>query len=829
MLKRVLSFLTVLFLSLFSLGAIKSITTEHFEILFYDSSSETAKAIAQICDEEYEKLTEFFGRNPELHIPVYITEKVKQFNAYFSSYPSNHIVFYDAAVTSENIFNYKETIRSVFGHELTHAFNYNLRSGVWKALARIFGDPVTSGPFLYEDSFFIEGLAVYYESSGGSGRLNDPFFYQKLKQMKADGVFPSWTQVHGNSDLYPSGNRAYMYGSFFLQYLSKAYGEEKLLDYYNRADHISTFSFNPINSLFEKVYGVDSGTVWSNFQNSINVPESFEEGITVNAEKQIYNDLTYRDGYWYALSSTNGKLTRYNGDFSEKEVLLTAPNNSGNFDISRSGAIAIPITTENKARVMLKGTDIRTDMECRYVCFVYPDGEEKLFTAWSEGLSMNLSTAGDDRIIRLGSAPVYDLCALDDSCVAVLYNRDGRDTLATVDVVSMEMTDYVLPETYRFRFLSCTGGELYMTCVPAEMDAPTFAMCAKAVIRDGKCEVYVSQNILDGGVYMPVKDNSDTFLYEARHADGNILCTAEICDFNYIATVIPETSEEQRVRELSFSIKEKSRLSTLMRGLIVPIAYDQKTNLAGAGLTWITTDPTETFGISASAGYSLGKNNWPFAKLTLADTKTIPVTLSVSSVMLTPSANVFLHTNLALEYSHELGHSGQLIKIKDSVSLSSLASWSSFTNNASIAYYNQKRTGLGPFDIVGYAIGLSLANLKPGMNFVFKLRYPLPTTVTLKLTFNSHHESLNVKLASWEAQDKIPVLPVFVRRMTLEADLDYDGGTLLVVPGVYLYCVPQIGGIGDYLNSAFKVGAQYIWNVTAKTGSVKILFSSNLK
>lgn len=828
MLKRVLSFLTVLFFSLFSLCAIKSIETGHFEILFYDDNAGTAQAIAEVCEEEYGRLTEFFGRDPDLHIPVYVTGKVKQFNAYFSSYPSNHIVFYDAAVTSENIFNYEETIRSVFGHELTHAFNYNLRSGIWKALAKIFGDPVTAGPFLYEDSFFIEGIAVYYESSEGSGRLNDPFFYQKLKQVKVDGVFPTWTQVHGNSDLYPAGNRAYMYGSFFLQYLSRTYGEEKLLEYYNSADHISTFSLNPINSLFEKVFKLDAGTSWKNFQDSINIPESYTEGKTVNDVKQVYNDLIFRDGYWYALSYTNGKLTRYSSDFSEKEVLLTAPNNSGNFDVSKSGAVAVPVTTENKARVLLKGTDIRTDRECRYVCFVYPDGEEKLFTAWSEGLSMNLSVAGDDRIIRLGSTPVYDLCSLDDSHVAVLYNKNGRDTLATVDVLSMEITNYTLPESYRFRFLSCSGGELYMTCVPSDMDAATLATCAKAVIIGGECDVYVSRTVLDGGVYMPVKGSSDTFLLEARHADGNILCTAEINDFRYIATVNPEKAGEQYAGEVSFNIKEKSRLSTLMRGLIIPVAYDQKTDLAGVGLTWITTDPTETLGISASAGYSLGNNNWPFATFTLADSKIIPVTFSASAVLLTPSDLVFLHANLTVEYSHELGHSGQLVKLKDSVSVSNLADWFSFSNNASITYYNQKRTGLGPFDVSGYAVALSLENLNPGVSFALKLRYPLPTTATVQLTRNGHHEWLNVKLLSWEAQDKIPVLPVFVRRMTLEADLEYDGNKLMVTPGVYLYCIPEIGGIGDYLNAAFKVGAQYVWNVTDNTGAVKILFNSNL-
>ena len=51
--------------------------------------------------------------------PVTITKSVEELNAYFSAVPYNRIVLYDTFVNSE-LDTYKNTLESVFYHELTH-------------------------------------------------------------------------------------------------------------------------------------------------------------------------------------------------------------------------------------------------------------------------------------------------------------------------------------------------------------------------------------------------------------------------------------------------------------------------------------------------------------------------------------------------------------------------------------------------------------------------------------------------------------------------------------------------------------------------------------
>ena len=75
----------VVFLTVFFLGAQKSIRTEHFEILYEEKSERTAESIAGVCEEEYAKLTVFFERDPGLFLPVYVKGSQKTINAHFSA------------------------------------------------------------------------------------------------------------------------------------------------------------------------------------------------------------------------------------------------------------------------------------------------------------------------------------------------------------------------------------------------------------------------------------------------------------------------------------------------------------------------------------------------------------------------------------------------------------------------------------------------------------------------------------------------------------------------------------------------------------------------
>lgn len=833
------------FLTVFLLGAQKSIRTEHFEILYEEKSERTAESIAGVCEEEYAKLAFFFERDPGLFLPVYVKGSQKTINAHFSAYPSNHIVFYDAAFTSENLLNLRENIRSVFAHELTHAFNYNLRSPFWDTLSRVFGDPVTPGLFLFEDAFFMEGIAVYHESSDGFGRLNDPFYYQKLRQVRSDGTFPSWTRVNGNSDLYPYGENAYLYGSFFLKYLSDTYGEHTLTEFFRQADHVGGHIFAPADSLFSQVFGVDARTAWSNFENSIMVPVCETESSVERDVKSLYADLLFRDGYWYALSAVDGALYRFEKDFSDVKKLFSAPD-AVCFDISSCGEFVFTQVRENSTSLVFRDCEggstrvVRAgDADYRLACFVDDSvdaavdvfGNEKVFAVCSRGTDVFLRALDDDREIMLGQVSVYDLCSVGDGTVAVLFGSDGCDTLGLVDVKTMTMRIFSLPQSYRFRYLSCSDGVLYLSCLPSDLDTAMPVACAKVEFEGADCVVSVCKSGPEGGAFMPVCVDEGVFMYEARHSDGNILCSARFYDFEEVGRVAGE-EYSGGLSELGlpvFDVVEKSRVASLMRGLFVPLAIDLASEDVGAGLTWITADPSETLEFYATAGYRPGKSSKWIAGFKVKNTKVLPVEFSFSARRFDSTGKWSYTMKLDSSYSFYPGSSAAKLTLSENAMLVINDRRRNLINSAGLTLSRAERIGLGPDDFFGYSAGVFLDNLTPKFKAAVYFKCLIPVRAGFTAYFYSsgnigHSEYVNLTLLSLEIQDKVPLLPFFARRVTLETGLSNS----YFNAGVFLHGVPMLGGTGDYLGISFKTGVQYLRELSTGNNQVKVMFSYSM-
>ncbi|HEY8925951.1 MAG TPA: hypothetical protein VIU64_16315, partial [Polyangia bacterium] len=113
-------------------------------------------------------------------------------------------------------------------HEITHAVHAQQIGGFSRFINFVFGDAYT--PQLGLDSWFHEGLAVYYETKlqPGVGRLAWPYWH---------GVFAAGVagrRLNGGdlSDLnrdFSSGNH-YVVGSEFVSFLAERYGEQSLWD-----------------------------------------------------------------------------------------------------------------------------------------------------------------------------------------------------------------------------------------------------------------------------------------------------------------------------------------------------------------------------------------------------------------------------------------------------------------------------------------------------------------------------------------------------------------------------------------------------------------------
>ena len=285
---------------------LRKISTKYFDIIFPQTSAETAYILSQKADEIEEKICSDLGLTPWFRMPVIITTATDSFNAYFTTASQNHIVLFDTLPETDMLV-FGDTIVNTFTHELTHAITANMLSRSIKYLTAVFGEALNVGYSFFLPKFIIEGAAVAQESKAGEGRLNDAYYWHKIKQAKLSGVFPHWWDVSGSRDVFPGGSMAYSFGGPFTQYIQNEYGMVDYTMIWYRADNFITWS---IWEDFKKVYGISLSDVWNNFYDSIEVPDVSAEPLEHTAVSNFFDKKIMNEkGSRYVM------LTRGNQEF----------------------------------------------------------------------------------------------------------------------------------------------------------------------------------------------------------------------------------------------------------------------------------------------------------------------------------------------------------------------------------------------------------------------------------------------------------------------------------------------------------------------------------
>lgn len=291
-------------------GEIKIAATKWFDIIYSEKNETTARILYQKADDVYEKLAADYEVPYQFRMPVVITSTVEQFNAYWTSYPYNHIVIYDAAQISD-LAVFSETLISTFTHELTHAVTYNLKSPSSRYIGKIFGDAVNASYFTVT-SGMAEGATVSYESATGEGRLNDPFSLQMVRQAKIENKYPTYSDVKGAADVYPKGS-FYYFNGIFAQWLQEKYGLKKYAQFWYRCVNLKNIT---AAGAFKKVYGIKIDKAWKQCKNDLYIPENVETEILA---KNYSFDYFASSKKKFSIKNSSGSLYS-NLSVSEKGI-----------------------------------------------------------------------------------------------------------------------------------------------------------------------------------------------------------------------------------------------------------------------------------------------------------------------------------------------------------------------------------------------------------------------------------------------------------------------------------------------------------------------------
>ena len=171
-----------------------------------------------------------------------------------------------------------ERYRQLFCHEYTHIVmtdKYNSRDLGWR---KFFGtkvgvdntEPVSalwsyfSVPRWYSPRWYHEGIACFMETwlGGGVGRSlggYDEMYFRSIIDGGEKLFSVVGLETEGSTMDFQVGANAYLYGTRFVSYLTREYGYDKLIGFYNRSADSRTF----FGRQFKQVYGQPLRKVWN--------------------------------------------------------------------------------------------------------------------------------------------------------------------------------------------------------------------------------------------------------------------------------------------------------------------------------------------------------------------------------------------------------------------------------------------------------------------------------------------------------------------------------------------------------------------------------------
>ena len=451
--------------------SLQVLKTKYFDIIYSPSSKVSATLLYEYADLYAEEIASRLNKKIPHRYPVYLSSKSEVLNGYYTLFPYQRIVIYDAIAGDGELGNSYNSILNVFYHELTHAIS------LWYYL------PVLS-------LSFDEGVAVLFESRKDEGRLNDPLIMHHLMQNKIDKTTPTWREASGHRDVYPAAFWAYIYGASFLSYLENIYGETEYIKFFH--NNFFVFPKAKTKHIFKKTIE----ELWKDFTDSISYPENVLKPEVFAKDKMSGSviasvPITEKEG-GFACYDSSKKAVFFYDVAGKKQKLFNAPSSITDLNFSPDGSFLLVTDVQDdwgklKQRLSIYDMNEKKFLKqhktsIRYASFI---GEKKIYAIKVEEqnshlvlLDFNLNeektlfTCGPGLAYSHAYNPVY---VSDEKIAFIAANGLNRDILflntTTKEIEKLECAEdlpairhlksSIVGEDVFLSFSWCDEGELY--------------------------------------------------------------------------------------------------------------------------------------------------------------------------------------------------------------------------------------------------------------------------------------------------------------------------------------------------------------------------------
>jgi Tol biopolymer transport system component len=320
--------------------------TEHFRVTYPHRLRTLAIRVADCAARARLGLVQQFDDAPPGTIDIVVTDHTDTSNGLATVAPWNRVtIFAPPPLEGFELAYFDDWLELVVTHELAHIFHLDRRGRLGSLTKAMFGRAPIRWPIFPNSalpSWAVEGLATYYESSlTDAGRVSGTFHEMALRTAVLEDAFETLPQMSGDTQVWPAGNRPYIYGSLFFDHLTRVYGQERMAEFARAVD--GQLVPYRMNAAAQRSFGVSFTDAFEEWSDALATRYTSVVGELETRAPLTRGQPVATDGRWAlnpALSPDGATLAfaRSNGP-SDAQIHLTDPSGAMPRTLTRANGL----------------------------------------------------------------------------------------------------------------------------------------------------------------------------------------------------------------------------------------------------------------------------------------------------------------------------------------------------------------------------------------------------------------------------------------------------------------------------------------------------------